>query len=124
MLGYDEALGGIGILIAAVSIAIGIVHFYGGLLTVKYKPAGLRLLKIYALLAILLDIGEVVLLVTTPVAQDNKGGVSHAEMSSLYAIAVAALSIPWPIVVLALASGKRATEACEAAERDREALTS
>jgi len=100
---------------AALSVVVFGLHLAGGILTIIYKFAGLRLLTLYAVLAILLVIADVILvLVLMPDHIEGRAGLTLDIRFSVTTMRIVfdALAIGWPVTVLALANTQRARAAC------------
>jgi hypothetical protein len=100
---------------AALSVVVFGLHLSGGIMAIVYKFTGLRLLTLYAVLAILLVIADVILvLVLMPDHIEGRAGLTLDIRFSVTTMRIVfdALALPWPVVVLALANNPRARAAC------------
>src|SRR5262249_26791833 len=100
---------------AALSLVVFGLHISGGIMAIIYKFTGLRLLNLYAVLAILLVIADVILvIVLMPDRIDGRAGLTADIRFSVTIMRIVfdGLALPWPIVVLALANSPRARAAC------------
>lgn len=107
-----------------VSLAIGvclfILHMVGGITAVVYSRAAPRLITAYAIVAILLLVGDVVLMFALMPGHIDTG-VSYHSVASVRGtlvtprLVVDVMALPWPVVALALINGKRSRAACGAA---------
>lgn len=92
-----------------ISSIVFVLHLIGGILAAGYKRAGLRLLTVYAIVAILFAIIDVVVLQATMHDYDR-----YDMRFSIFGMHIffSVCALPWPITALALANGARAKEAC------------
>ena len=98
----------------ALSIGLFGLHLAGGILAACYARRAPLLLTLYGALALALAIADVVLSVTT-----FPSGLSTEVFDNTAGprIALAVVSVPWPIVVLALINQRSARQSCGHPER-------
>jgi hypothetical protein len=100
---------------AALSVVVFGLHLSGGIMAMVYKFTGLRLLTLYAVLAILLVIADAILvIVLMPGHIEGRAGLTEDIRFSVTIMRIVfdGLALGWPIVVLALANSQRARAAC------------
>lgn len=96
------------------SAVVFVVHLIGGILSVQYKRAGLKIMTVYGIVALALAIVDCVLVVVLmPEKYRSNGGADDLWFSvATMHIFFEVMALPWPITALALANGARAKEAC------------
>jgi hypothetical protein len=96
------------------STVIFVVHLIGGILSVQYKRAGLKVMTVYGIGAIALAILDcVVVMAVMPSEYKGGGGADDLWFSVVTMhIVFEVMALPWPIIALALANGAKAKEAC------------
>jgi hypothetical protein len=90
------------------SVGVFALHLAGGIAAVAYKRSGPPLITIYAIVAILLSVVDVVVALTS--VPESIGWVRGDLIAPRIGIAV--LALPWPIVAVVLMNLRGAKRAC------------